>query len=66
MKIIEIYCERELLPTLIYMYWAWTIQDAIDLFKAEHPNEKMKFAHYTDYSQVTKQFYHESKVPTRG
>lgn len=65
MKVIEIYCKRLFLPAKVYTYWAYTIQDALDLFKEQHPEEKVTFAHDTNFSRITKQFKHESEIPTR-
>lgn len=69
MKQIEIYCKRLFLPTKVYIYWAYTIQDAIDLFKEQHPEEKVTFAHDTKFTKITnkfnphlKQFKHESEI----
>jgi hypothetical protein len=62
MKCIEIRCKRLFLPTKVYLYWAWTIQDALDLFKEQHPNEKVSFAHDLEYSLITKQFQNEAEV----
>lgn len=45
---------------------AMSIQFAIDDFVALYPDDEIIFVHDTKYSQITKQFYHESKVPTRG
>lgn len=66
MKCIEIRCERMLLPTKAYLYWAWTLQDALDLFKEQFPNEKVSFAHDLEYSPITKQFQNGSNEVPKG
>ncbi len=45
---------------------AMSIQFAIDDFVALYPDDEIIFVHDLRYETITKQFYHESKVPTRG
>lgn len=54
MKTIEIYSDHRCM-----IVKAKTVYDAIIHFQRLYPKEKVEFAHDTNYSQITKQFYED-------
>ena len=64
MKTIEIFCDR--LSSKVYIYFAWTIQDAIDLFKIQHPAERITFVQDAKFKSITKHFQNGSNEVPKG
>ena len=56
MKTIKVFSETY--GTMVFK--AETIEEAVRRFKKMHPKHKVTFAHDTNYSQIAKQFKHES------